>query len=152
MDGRGFSVKSLYNSFQTKKCEKIYKVLWKMKLPFKIKIFLWLVLWMRILTKDNPLKRGWSGDHHCMFCAGDESIDHLFFGCPLLRFVWGVFQVAFDLIPAPSSLAEVGGGSNSSRVVMWLWPESSWLQSFGLHGKPGTEHVLTLFYLMILLS
>lgn len=105
---KGFTVKSLYNSMQTEKPQKIYKVLWKMKLPAKIKIFLWLLLWKRILTKDNPKKRGWLGDHSCMFCAGDESIDHLFFGCSLAIFVWGMFEIAFDFVNIPTSLVDIG--------------------------------------------
>lgn len=47
-----------------------------------------------------------------MFCVGDESIDHLLFGCPLPRFVWGISQVAFDTGPAPNSLEEVDGWIN----------------------------------------
>lgn len=106
---KGFSVKSMYNSLQTRRPKKVYKVVWKLKLPSKIKIFLWLVLWGRILTKDDLLKRGWSGDHHCLFCAGDETINHLFFHCPVARFVCGVIHIAFGLRSVPASLEQLGG-------------------------------------------
>lgn len=119
---KGFTVKFLYNSMQTEKPQKIYKVLWKMKLPAKIKIFLWLLLWKRILTKDNLKKRGWLGDHSCMFCAGDESIDHLFFGCSLARFVWGVFQIAFDFVNIPTSLVDLTIAKILLAAIFWtLW-------------------------------
>jgi hypothetical protein len=34
------------------------KFLWKIKIPMKVRIFLWEVLKNRILTKNNLLKRG----------------------------------------------------------------------------------------------
>jgi hypothetical protein len=36
------------------------KYLWKMKVPLKIKIFMWFVHRKEILTKDNLVKRNWS--------------------------------------------------------------------------------------------
>jgi hypothetical protein len=35
----------------------IYKVLWTLKMPLRIKVF-WLVVRNRILTKENLLKKG----------------------------------------------------------------------------------------------
>lgn len=117
LDRGKFSVKSMHNSLQTRQPKKVYKQLWKLKLPGKIKIFLWLVLWGRILTKDNLVNKGWIGDHHCMFCAGDETIGHLFFRCPLAIFVWGVLQVAFDTGDAPRSMDQVGEWMGRFRGV-----------------------------------
>jgi len=31
----------------------------------------------KILTKDNLLKRGWTGDSTCVFCGGEETVNHL---------------------------------------------------------------------------
>jgi hypothetical protein len=36
-----------------------------------------------------------------------ESIDHLFFTCPLARFIWGIFQCAFDSPKQPQWMCEV---------------------------------------------
>jgi hypothetical protein len=41
------------------------KFLWKTKIPMKVKIFLWLMIKCSVLTKDNLLRRGWTGDPHC---------------------------------------------------------------------------------------
>lgn len=54
-----------------------YRFIWKLKLPLKIKIFLLLMLKNNILTKDNFLKRGWTGDNQCSFCGHPETIQHL---------------------------------------------------------------------------
>jgi hypothetical protein len=40
------------------------KKIWKVKIPLKIKIFMWLMNQNTILTKDNLLKRNWQGDQH----------------------------------------------------------------------------------------
>jgi hypothetical protein len=52
----------------------------KLKIPLKIKIFVWFVLKGVILTKDNLLKRNWRGDEKCCFFNNKETIHHLFFG------------------------------------------------------------------------
>jgi hypothetical protein len=49
---KGFCVNSLYK----KMCDQVvvpYRFLWKSKLPHKIKVFIWLVVRNKILTKDN---------------------------------------------------------------------------------------------------
>lgn len=55
---------------------------WKLKLPPKIKVFMWLVHKKTILTKSNLIHRG------CQFWGEIETIDHLFIQCPLVRQVW----------------------------------------------------------------
>jgi zinc-binding in reverse transcriptase len=47
-----------------------------------------MTLHNKILTKDNLKKRGWSGDHSCVFCSNPESVDHLFFHCPFVIDFW----------------------------------------------------------------
>jgi hypothetical protein len=39
-----------------------HKVLWKLKLPLKIKISVWSLLKGVILTKDNLARRNWQGN------------------------------------------------------------------------------------------
>ena len=68
--------------------------MWKVKLPLRIKTFLWLILKKSILTRDVLLDRGGDCTTNCLFCGKDESIDHLFLRCPLARYVWNVVSVA----------------------------------------------------------
>jgi zinc-binding in reverse transcriptase len=65
-----------------------YDIVWKSKIPLKIKIFMWLVRRKRILTKDQLLKRGWQGDLSCIFCGQLETIDHLLVNCSIARVIW----------------------------------------------------------------
>ncbi len=56
--------------------------LWSLKIPLKVKTFVWLVLRRRILTRDILLKRGWSGPTNCVYCLSPvETADHLFVTC-----------------------------------------------------------------------
>ena len=65
--------------------------IWESKLPYKIKIFTWLLEKGVILTKDNMIRRKWlGGDPSCKFCEQPESIDHLFFQCPVAQCVWAI--------------------------------------------------------------
>jgi ADP-heptose:LPS heptosyltransferase len=36
-----------------------YDVVWNFKFSFKIRIFMWIVRKIKILTKDNLVQRGW---------------------------------------------------------------------------------------------
>lgn len=42
--------------------DRSFSQLWKIKTSLKVKIFSWLVLKQRVLTRDNRLKRGWTGE------------------------------------------------------------------------------------------
>jgi len=48
--------------------------IWKVKLPLKIKIFMWLVIQNSILNKDNLGKRKWKGNKSCAFCSENGSV------------------------------------------------------------------------------
>ena len=61
---------------------------WKIPIPLKIRIFMWLAHKNRILTTDNLLKRGWQGQNKCQFCHQPESINHLFVTCTFARQIW----------------------------------------------------------------
>jgi hypothetical protein len=46
-----------------------YMFLWKTRISQKIKVFLWLVLKNRILSKENLNIRDWKGNTECIFCG-----------------------------------------------------------------------------------
>ena len=55
-----FSVKSLYQYLCAKRVNFPYCVLWKLKLPLRVKV-IWLVVKNRILTRDNLRKKAGKG-------------------------------------------------------------------------------------------
>jgi hypothetical protein len=75
--------------------------LWKLKLPLKVKIFLWF-LFRRVIFKDNLVKRSWHGDTKCCFCNNHETIQHFFEDCMMAKFIWRVIQLTFGIGPPVS--------------------------------------------------
>ena len=63
------------------------KALWRSKLPMKIKVFMWLTFQDRLPSGAVLKKRNWKGDGRCVVCKVPETRDHIFFQCPLARFV-----------------------------------------------------------------
>jgi hypothetical protein len=68
------SVKSMYLDFMNGHIKYLRRYIWKIKVPLKIKIFMWFFHRKVILTKHNMLKRNWQGNTTCVFCDKDESI------------------------------------------------------------------------------
>lgn len=89
-------MKSFYTAIQNSG-EVPYTFLWKIKIPSQVKNFIWLVLIMSILTRNVLLKIGGCCEACCLFCGADESIEHLFFEFPLVRYLWNVIKCSFDL-------------------------------------------------------
>ncbi len=63
--------------------------LWSVKIPLKIKLFLWLAGRYRLLMADLLAKRGWHGPSICALCSAEaENLDHLFFRCSFAISLW----------------------------------------------------------------
>nr|CAD1842587.1 unnamed protein product [Ananas comosus var. bracteatus] len=109
-----FTVKSLYYFLQEGGVTATHFArLWKTKTPLKVKIFGWLVLLRKVLTKDNLSKRGWSGEVTCALCLDEpESIDHLFLNCYMTHELLGC------LLPNKRSL-------RTCKSIGDLWKECS---------------------------
>ena len=114
---RKFSVKSLYNSLTIDDSGPSHNSIWKGKVPQKIKTFIWLMTNNAVLTKDNMIKRKLLGDSNCMFCSQPETVDHLFFTCPVAKVIWGVIAQLLGANNIPSSLSQC-----------WNWCDK-WLPS-----------------------
>jgi hypothetical protein len=116
-----FSVKSVYKKLCSNGMDRSFKHLWKSKIPLKIKIWLWLIWHNAIATKDNLLKRNWTGSPSCLFCFTHETILHLFFTCTAAKFLWSMVGTAVGAHNRPGSFAQyfwwMPNHSNVSRNV-----------------------------------
>jgi hypothetical protein len=74
-----------------------------------------LVMNKAILTKDNTLRRNWSGDPSCYFCSQAETANHLLFQCSVAKTVWATFDVCIGAQNVPRNLSQC-----------WAWCEQ-WL-------------------------
>jgi hypothetical protein len=61
---------------------------WGIRIPPKIKLFLWLLAHNKLATIDNLNRKGMHKPEECMFCKENESIAHLFFECVVAKATW----------------------------------------------------------------
>jgi hypothetical protein len=94
-----FSVHSFYLALINNGMVERNKVLWRLKVPLKIKKIMWYMYKEVVLTKDNLDRRNWQGSKQCSFCLKDESIQHLFYDCYYARFLWGLVHISFGISP-----------------------------------------------------
>ena len=99
--------------------------IWKAKLPYKLKIFTWLVEQGAVLTKSNMVKRKWVGGPTCVFCDQMETVEHLFFLCPVSRCIWGLVGSCFGADNIPASC-----GQYRQWIMKWL-PDGQNAHHFG---------------------
>ncbi|XP_039134367.1 uncharacterized protein LOC120271756 [Dioscorea cayenensis subsp. rotundata] len=106
-----FTVKSFYNFLIDRglRCS-ITPRIFKRFIPRKIAAFAWLVGERKILTLDTLFARGCNKlpTATCLLCCSDtESIDHLFFRCPLARDIWDRLASIFSFPCIPSSCSDL---------------------------------------------
>jgi len=118
-----FSTKSTYDALSSNECGQTFVHIWKAKIPYRIKIFMWLLENNAVLTKDNLLRRNWVGSPSCYFYQNNESIDHLFFMCPVAKVIWGMVGLSIGATNIPNTL---------SQAKIWF-----------VHWLPGGEQIYT---------
>ena len=82
--------------------------------------------WCYFLTKDNLIRRNWLGSPSCYFCSEDETIEHLYFTCPIARVIWGVIGASLGACNTPNSLSQY-----KNWIQRWL-PNGGSIHIFGL--------------------
>jgi hypothetical protein len=83
---------------------------------------MWLLNQNAILTKDNMLKRNLQGGQHCKFCDKDENLIHLFFDCPLAKYVWRLSSWVIRADCRPTNVEQ-----------FWVWCEKYMPKSPSIH-------------------
>jgi hypothetical protein len=103
-----FTVKSMYNDLVLRTGTSVNCWTWKARIPLKIKYSLWYLRNGVVLTKDNLVKRQWKGCTKCCFCTAQETIQHLFFYCPMARLLWRIIRCTFGIMK-PVSIGHLFG-------------------------------------------
>lgn len=104
----GYSVKSAYHiAFQRKgndlnrggssrNCNTIWKVIWGLKVPPKVRLFLWRACKNIIPVRDNLSRRGMGSDHSCPLCSFEkETVFHALIAYPAVLATWFVSPLSF---------------------------------------------------------
>ncbi|KAM1057325.1 hypothetical protein ACFX2A_031281 [Malus domestica] len=67
----------------------LWKIIWKLEAPLKIRNFMWRTMHEAIVTMANLYQRQSSPSLLCPICKShDESIEHMFLKCPWIDGVW----------------------------------------------------------------
>ncbi|XP_021593063.1 uncharacterized protein LOC110600514 [Manihot esculenta] len=74
----------------------LWKKVWALDVPPKVQDFIWRLFRGVLPTRDNLTRRGVDVPLGCLFCDANESIDHLFFSCPMVGEVWRLVGVALS--------------------------------------------------------
>lgn len=76
-----------------------WKNIWRIKVPSRVAIFVWMAALGKILTLDNPRKRNIiMVDWYCTYKMSEESIDHLLFHCEGARDLWSLSSNLFGIV------------------------------------------------------
>ena len=127
-----FSSKSAFGSLtrdHSMPVNYLAKSIWKLNIPIKVKVFIWLLVLDKISVQTNLQKRrpyhslspGW-----CVMCKKDnESLDHLFLTCEFTNRFWIKILQEFDrewVTPRlASDLLSLGQGFFLQKRGKILW-------------------------------
>lgn len=93
MDGE-FSVKSAYalltrDTSPRQNVEKLFKSIWGVVAPERVKIFMWLVANQAIMTNAERFRRHFCATDLCpVYRSGEETILHVLRDCPAMAGIW----------------------------------------------------------------
>jgi hypothetical protein len=88
---RRYPVQSLYAIINNRGIQHVFTpVMWKIFVPSRLHIFMWLLANNKVLTRDNLAKRKNVDNKTFLFCDDLESTHHLFYECCVTQIMWGV--------------------------------------------------------------
>ncbi|KAM3408809.1 hypothetical protein ACQJBY_001707 [Aegilops geniculata] len=121
---RSFSTKSLYAAIAPSLAPEPFSLIWDIRLPLKIRIFLWQWIRGRLPSGVEVRKRNGPGDGMCPLCATVEDSNHIFFNCSTAQFLWSCFRETVGEqwcnTNFPDLLAEIHASSARYRHISWL--------------------------------
>ena len=93
-----YSSSSLYQVINFRGVQPVFiPAVWKLYVPPKIHVLLWLFSYNKLMTRDNLRKRHIIKPLDCVFCSEQETNTHLFFECIVARLVWREVEVLFGI-------------------------------------------------------
>jgi hypothetical protein len=119
-----FSVSSLYRKINKGPNLPHKKLIWKAKLPLKIKIFLWQMAKGKMPASALIKRRHNPSDGKCALCGLVKTVNHIFFSCVLANFAWSGIREGFGVQWSPTSVSDflsiLAQLDPSSRQDFWL--------------------------------
>lgn len=107
-----FSITSAYNmirGFNLQLQDNSWTIIWKLKVPNKVKILLWTMSHDKVLGNAERKRRGLTVDGNCLVCSGqEETTEHIFKTCTKATHVWNNIGGKVD--------TNTGGGVGSTQI------------------------------------
>jgi hypothetical protein len=124
-----YSSQSLYGVLDFRGITPVFvPAVWKLNIPPRVQVFLWLISHNKVLTRDNLAKQQHVQDATCLFCGENESVDHLCFSCDVVKIIWNGISslIKFDIGTCYESVARLWISNEKNCVinsaVMWnIW-------------------------------
>lgn len=87
-----FSIKTTYNissSLLHDEKHDLWKRVWNLNIPNKMRSFLWLVIHKKIMCNAERSYRGFTTVADCSKCSGElEDVNHIFWSCTVAKQIW----------------------------------------------------------------
>ena len=107
----------------------IWKVVWKLQCPNKVKHFMWRACKNLLLTKQCLLNRKVQKEDNCDFCGESESAGHILRGCLIAKETWNatklklpnLSQLPKDFLDVVWLLMEEPGEKNWEGFAIMAW-------------------------------
>jgi hypothetical protein len=119
-----YSTSSMYLCLSHGATITCFRDVWETRVPPKIKIFLWQLIQSRLPSCEQVVKRMGPSNGLCALCGDIEDCNHIFFTCPLARFMWAgardVLQCDWNPAGAGEFLAIAEGLSGPFRRLVWF--------------------------------
>ena len=99
--GQNFTVRAVYLRLRERADSedplflRLWRRVWKSRIPLKIRIFVWLLLRQRLMTRSFQQCMALDSSGDCALCGATmEDCEHLFVLCPISQAVWWSVSVA----------------------------------------------------------
>ncbi|KAM2407139.1 hypothetical protein ACFX1X_026359 [Malus domestica] len=108
----------------------LWKIVWNLEIPPKLKCFMWKTLHAAIATMANLYQRRSSPSPLCLLCKShEESSEHLFLQCPWVEVVWfgGNLNIRINRMKITTwknwliQMSDLANGSKKVRNNMLLY-------------------------------
>jgi hypothetical protein len=83
--------------------DRLCGLIWKSKIPLKVKVFLWQMYHDKLQAAVTLKRRGWQGSPLCCVCNEHETVNHIFFECCFSQYLWCCIRDAFGWHDFPTS-------------------------------------------------
>ena len=124
--GQNFTVRAVYLRLRERADSedplflRLWRRVWKSRIPLKIRIFVWLLLRQRLMTRSFQQRMAPDSSGDCALCGATmEDCEHLFVLCPISQAVWWSVSVARLELTSLEDFWRSIGDSPYRRVAEW---------------------------------